>query len=720
MSKIKLLLLTIIVLLTVTGISFADLTPPSSSSVENDAAYIRQDGTTTLSTSMPFEAGIMGEATGHTCSTPTTLVLRLPLIGVNDTYAFTASLGDQACFMGTSWARVDMDNQIFSMAPIHCDLQELDMANNPQYDEETSEITEYTNDINLFAARTFDVFLFSMTMGEETMYGAIAAIESEIPEFSSILNDYAGARPTFMYKIDNFLNWNSTTCSYEAIPAEGTNMTECTANCQSESAPTFGATEDVWEYLVTECSVEMGCSGENSYDGSPATITEDSVPVYTYVWSIDSSGEINTDADVNIGGDLTTSSIEVGDVSSMLGLTSNVTAVTIITDSSDESPFNGTALSFQANVVPTEDTWDGLAFGLYGGMYLKTAGVSYEGTMGAMLNFLGVPGSDTEIAELTGVANNIVLDSGSTGLTTLERFTGFSNGIVDITGGNSSLEIESYIDFSGTYLYLANFSIDTYYGLKIQDNSANNVETHYGIYNEDNTYLKTYVGIGDNSSDYETNAGRFLHIAGTLTDAVSYQYGQRINITAQPSSDPTSFHAYAMDTYLNFAPTFASEGAYLYGGQLNINTDSHLTCAAAVHPTFTFGEDTVADIDSFHIFRAWMPSAMDEGHIDDLTGVSINGPTLTGTATVGQIYGIAISDLVGGTGIPYGIYISNFTDAGGYGIYSVPPIATENALTVGYLDGIPSSPANGMIWMESDGLHIYYNGSEQVVEIVTP
>jgi hypothetical protein len=32
-----------------------------------------------------------------------------------------------------------------------------------------------------------------------------------------------------------------------------------------------------------------------------------------------------------------------------------------------------------------------------------------------------------------------------------------------------------------------------------------------------------------------------------------------------------------------------------------------------------------------------------------------------------------------------------------------------------YLGGAPASPANGMIWMESDGLHIYYAGAEKVV-----
>ena len=32
-----------------------------------------------------------------------------------------------------------------------------------------------------------------------------------------------------------------------------------------------------------------------------------------------------------------------------------------------------------------------------------------------------------------------------------------------------------------------------------------------------------------------------------------------------------------------------------------------------------------------------------------------------------------------------------------------------------YLAGAPASPANGMIWMESDGLHIYYAGAEKVV-----
>jgi|TARA_R100000501_G_C2598846_1_gene96574 hypothetical protein len=31
------------------------------------------------------------------------------------------------------------------------------------------------------------------------------------------------------------------------------------------------------------------------------------------------------------------------------------------------------------------------------------------------------------------------------------------------------------------------------------------------------------------------------------------------------------------------------------------------------------------------------------------------------------------------------------------------------------LGAIPSSPVNGMIWMEADGLHVYWNGAERLV-----
>ena len=36
-------------------------------------------------------------------------------------------------------------------------------------------------------------------------------------------------------------------------------------------------------------------------------------------------------------------------------------------------------------------------------------------------------------------------------------------------------------------------------------------------------------------------------------------------------------------------------------------------------------------------------------------------------------------------------------------------------LRLPYITAAPGTPVNGMIWMESDGLHIYYNNTEKVV-----
>jgi len=37
-----------------------------------------------------------------------------------------------------------------------------------------------------------------------------------------------------------------------------------------------------------------------------------------------------------------------------------------------------------------------------------------------------------------------------------------------------------------------------------------------------------------------------------------------------------------------------------------------------------------------------------------------------------------------------------------------------------YLAGIPADVANGAVWMESDGLHVYYNGAEKTVSDGAP
>jgi len=42
-------------------------------------------------------------------------------------------------------------------------------------------------------------------------------------------------------------------------------------------------------------------------------------------------------------------------------------------------------------------------------------------------------------------------------------------------------------------------------------------------------------------------------------------------------------------------------------------------------------------------------------------------------------------------------------------------IRGDGAVVLPYVSAIPASPVNGMIWMESDGLHIYYNGAERTV-----
>ncbi len=39
----------------------------------------------------------------------------------------------------------------------------------------------------------------------------------------------------------------------------------------------------------------------------------------------------------------------------------------------------------------------------------------------------------------------------------------------------------------------------------------------------------------------------------------------------------------------------------------------------------------------------------------------------------------------------------------------------DEKLQLPYLTQAPATLANGMMWMENDGLHIYYNGAEKIV-----
>ena len=38
----------------------------------------------------------------------------------------------------------------------------------------------------------------------------------------------------------------------------------------------------------------------------------------------------------------------------------------------------------------------------------------------------------------------------------------------------------------------------------------------------------------------------------------------------------------------------------------------------------------------------------------------------------------------------------------------------QGVIKLPYITAAPAAPENGMIWMESDGLHMYYNGAEQI------
>ena len=50
-------------------------------------------------------------------------------------------------------------------------------------------------------------------------------------------------------------------------------------------------------------------------------------------------------------------------------------------------------------------------------------------------------------------------------------------------------------------------------------------------------------------------------------------------------------------------------------------------------------------------------------------------------------------------------------------VSAVLSVTLGGLIKIPYLTGAPTTPYNGYIWMESDGLHIYYNGGEGVVAL---
>ena len=46
--------------------------------------------------------------------------------------------------------------------------------------------------------------------------------------------------------------------------------------------------------------------------------------------------------------------------------------------------------------------------------------------------------------------------------------------------------------------------------------------------------------------------------------------------------------------------------------------------------------------------------------------------------------------------------------------HSSGTIVPQN-INIPYLSGIPAGVTNGSIWMESDGLHIYYHNGEKII-----
>jgi len=161
--------------------------------------------------------------------------------------------------------------------------------------------------------------------------------------------------------------------------------------------------------------------------------------------------------------------------------------------------------------------------------------------------------------------------------------------------------------------------------------------------------------------DKTSNPSIFLRQGGSATDSsVIYDSGTRLRI----DRDDPNGHCY-ID--INPESGHASGGGFLQFGRYANNAIGML----------------------FRIFEG--------------DGTTTYNHTLRSSGYDSQICSTGGSLVIGGTAAAGALL-----DVRGDALFS-------SEITVGYLAGIPASPANGMMWMESDGLHIYYAGAEKVV-----
>jgi|14BtaG_2_1085337.scaffolds.fasta_scaffold01884_5 hypothetical protein len=121
-------------------------------------------------------------------------------------------------------------------------------------------------------------------------------------------------------------------------------------------------------------------------------------------------------------------------------------------------------------------------------------------------------------------------------------------------------------------------------------------------------------------------------------------------------------------------------------------------------------------------------TALDEVHFTNFEKYTFDKEIVTGGGATGQstiTSGLVVNDGGGGTANnDFRVETTSeanalVVDASADEIQTNVPIVmgdgAEESLKFPYLAAAPSTLVNGMVWMESDGLHIYYGGVEKVV-----
>jgi hypothetical protein len=391
----------------------------------------------------------------------------------------------------------------------------------------------------------------------------------------------------------------------------------------------------------------------------------------------------------------------------------------------------GASGEFGITINGAEDfTFTANSFNVLSGSTIYTNTIT-ETTGGSGVTVEGVLLKDTTI-DVNGTADAIILDAdGNTTISaptdnqidieiagaddftfTSNSFNVLSGSQIDLDGNDLILDADgdSYLHASAddvVELVLAGTSVlytrgsDGYVGIGTQtptgrfsvyDAAINTTATYYGI----NNYHTKTAGVTDANDD----------MYGIATDSKLNQAGGVIGdfreIYARASLDSgTADNVWGADVF-----------ADLNGGTLTTDAfglQSHLTNDGASVGGHMYGKynwivlttgSTTGDVKGLDITLQ-----VDAGYTSiggNVMGVYIDmdvdiDPT-------GNIYGIYLKETQSGSTVNYGIYQDG-----------TAPNVFGGAIQLPYLGAAPAGLANGMIWMENDGLHIYYNGAEKTV-----